>query len=156
MDYTFWLFLVAAVIIVANVIAWLLRKNSTPKTFTGNVDNSGQVEAPTAYNSSNIEPGSAEVAVRALLDGGNKIEAIKRVREQTGLGLKEAKDLVDAMEQGAPVTLHAHTSSSAFHGDLDSEARKLMAAGRKLEAIKLVREQKNLGLKEAKDYVERL
>ncbi|MBN9389436.1 MAG: ribosomal protein L7/L12 [Chloroflexi bacterium] len=28
-----------------------------------------------------------------------KIQAIKLVREQTGLGLKEAKDLVDAYEK---------------------------------------------------------
>jgi ribosomal protein L7/L12 len=30
--------------------------------------------------------------VRAALADGNKIEAIKLVRERTGLGLKEAKD----------------------------------------------------------------
>ena len=35
--------------------------------------------------------------VSALLAGGNKIEAIKRVRELTGLGLKEAKDYVDRL-----------------------------------------------------------
>jgi ribosomal protein L7/L12 len=35
--------------------------------------------------------------VRRLKDGGNKIEAIKLYREQTGLGLKEAKDAVDGM-----------------------------------------------------------
>lgn len=32
---------------------------------------------------------------RSLLLEGNKIQAIKRVRERTGLGLKEAKDLVE-------------------------------------------------------------
>jgi large subunit ribosomal protein L7/L12 len=37
--------------------------------------------------------GSAEV--RAALAAGNKIEAIKLVRESTGLGLKESKDLVE-------------------------------------------------------------
>jgi ribosomal protein L7/L12 len=156
MDYTYWLILGVAVIVFANIVTWLIRKNSATKTFTGNVDDSGSFETPSAGNSSNIAPGNAQEAVRALLNSGHKIEAIKRVREQTGLGLKEAKDLVDAMEQGAPVTLHAHKSSSEFHGDLDREARKLAAAGHKLEAIKLVREQKNLGLKEAKDYVERL
>jgi ribosomal protein L7/L12 len=31
------------------------------------------------------------------LVGGNKIEAIKLVREHTGLGLKEAKDLVERL-----------------------------------------------------------
>ena len=30
---------------------------------------------------------------------GNKIEAIKAYRETTGLGLKEAKDAVDALER---------------------------------------------------------
>lgn len=37
---------------------------------------------------------SAEV--RQLADAGQKIEAIKVHREQTGLGLKEAKDAVEA------------------------------------------------------------
>jgi hypothetical protein len=32
---------------------------------------------------------------RSLLLEGKKIQAIKRVRERTGLGLKEAKDLVE-------------------------------------------------------------
>lgn len=34
--------------------------------------------------------------VRQLADAGQKIEAIKVHREQTGLGLKEAKDAVEA------------------------------------------------------------
>lgn len=33
--------------------------------------------------------------IRAALERGNKIEAIKLVREQTRLGLKEAKELVE-------------------------------------------------------------
>lgn len=45
-----------------------------------------------------IPPGAVE-ALRA----GNKIEAIKRVREATGMGLAEAKGLVDAYERGSPV-----------------------------------------------------
>lgn len=41
----------------------------------------------------------AELAaqVRALLADGNKIEAIKLVRETTGAGLKEAKDFVEGL-----------------------------------------------------------
>jgi ribosomal protein L7/L12 len=38
-------------------------------------------------------------AVSALVAKGNKIEASKRYREATGLGLKEAKDAVDALER---------------------------------------------------------
>jgi len=35
--------------------------------------------------------------VLAAVDGGNKILAIKILREETGLGLKEAKDVVDSL-----------------------------------------------------------
>lgn len=35
--------------------------------------------------------------IRQLLAAGNKIGAIKRVREVTGMGLKEAKDYVERL-----------------------------------------------------------
>lgn len=35
--------------------------------------------------------------VIAAIDAGRKIEAIKTLREETGLGLKEAKDVVDSL-----------------------------------------------------------
>lgn len=38
----------------------------------------------------------ATAAVTALLREGKKIEAIKRVRADLGIGLREAKDLVEA------------------------------------------------------------
>lgn len=36
--------------------------------------------------------------IRELIRQNRKIEAIKRLRDQTGLGLKEAKDAVEAIE----------------------------------------------------------
>jgi ribosomal protein L7/L12 len=39
--------------------------------------------------------------VRRLADDGQKIEAIKLLRAQTGFGLKEAKDAVDAYLGGS-------------------------------------------------------
>jgi hypothetical protein len=42
-----------------------------------------------------------EAAARGLLRRGRKIEAIKLVREATGRGLKEAKDLVESWAVGA-------------------------------------------------------
>ncbi len=51
---------------------------------------------------------SDEVRARVMvhLKNGNKIEAIKLVREETGLGLKESKDfvesLVDSHDRGLP------------------------------------------------------
>ncbi len=48
---------------------------------------------------------AGEQAVRELLAGGNKLEAIKRVRELTGLGLKEAKDYVESLPPGSPAPM---------------------------------------------------
>lgn len=39
-------------------------------------------------------------AIADALRGGNKIEAIKLHREATGLGLKESKDEIEAIEAG--------------------------------------------------------
>ena len=39
-----------------------------------------------------------EEEIRALLKENRKIEAIKRCREITGYGLREAKDIVDSMQ----------------------------------------------------------
>jgi large subunit ribosomal protein L7/L12 len=57
--------------------------------------------------------------------GGNKIAVIKVVREITGLGLKEAKDLVE----GAPKTLKEGVSKA----DADEMKKKLEDAGAKVE-----------------------
>lgn len=45
-------------------------------------------------------PPDVERRVRDLIRRGHKIEAIKEVRAATSLGLKEAKDFVEAMESG--------------------------------------------------------
>jgi large subunit ribosomal protein L7/L12 len=57
--------------------------------------------------------------------GGNKINVIKVVREITGLGLKEAKDLVE----GAPKDLKEGVSKS----DAADFKKKLEEAGAKVE-----------------------
>lgn len=48
-------------------------------------------------------PADVMLALRA----GNKIEAIKLLRAKTGLGLKEAKDAVDAVEAADPALKQA-------------------------------------------------
>ena len=57
--------------------------------------------------------------------GGNKIAVIKEVRAITGLGLKEAKELVD----GAPNTL----KEAASKEEADQIKEKMEAAGAKVE-----------------------
>jgi large subunit ribosomal protein L7/L12 len=57
--------------------------------------------------------------------GANKISVIKVVREITGLGLKEAKDLVD----GAPKDLKSGVNKT----DAEAAKKKLEEAGAKAE-----------------------
>ena len=66
-----------------------------------------------------------EFTVMLTSFGENKVNVIKAVREVTGLGLKEAKDLVD----GAPKPVKESVSKA------DSEAilKKLIDAGAKAE-----------------------
>ena len=57
--------------------------------------------------------------------GDNKVNVIKAVRELTGLGLKEAKDLVD----GAPKPVKEAVNKA----DADAAKKKLEDAGAKVE-----------------------
>ncbi len=45
-----------------------------------------------------IEPSPSDPQVQELLGQGRKINAIKLYREQTGVGLKEAKEAIDSLE----------------------------------------------------------
>ena len=60
-----------------------------------------------------------------LETGANKVSVIKAVRELTGLGLKEAKDLVD----GAPKTV----KEAMPKADAEAGKKKLEEAGAKAE-----------------------
>jgi len=47
-----------------------------------------------------VNAGAWQQDVRVLMSQGQKIEAIKLVRQHTGAGLKDAKDFVEALERG--------------------------------------------------------
>ena len=66
-----------------------------------------------------------EFTVMLLEIGANKVSVIKAVRELTGLGLKEAKDLVD----GAPKAVKEAISKA----DAEAAKKKLEEAGAKAE-----------------------
>ena len=66
-----------------------------------------------------------EFNVMLLEAGAQKVQVIKAVRELTGLGLKEAKDLVD----GAPKAVKEGISKA----DADAALKKLVEAGAKAE-----------------------
>jgi large subunit ribosomal protein L7/L12 len=66
-----------------------------------------------------------EFTVQLMEAGAQKVQVIKAVRELTGLGLKEAKDLVD----GAPKPVKEGMNKA----DADAAKKKLEDAGAKVE-----------------------
>jgi ribosomal protein L7/L12 len=95
-----------------------------------------------------------------LIREGKKIEAIKLLRESTGVDLKQAKDEIDRLSdqvagQAPPPVLPAPLGKTLTES-LSKKAVELVRQGKKIQAIKLVREHTGMGLKEAKEEVEAL
>jgi len=82
------------------------------------------VAAPAAAGAAAAEE-QTEFTVVLLEAGANKVSVIKAVRELTGLGLKEAKDLVD----GAPKPV----KEAVAKADAEAAKKKLEEAGAKVE-----------------------
>ncbi len=91
-----------------------------------------------------------------LVEQGQKTEAIKLMREVGGMDLAEAKKLVDVIERlgGMPPSSSTPVERPELPPEALAEVRAALAAGNKIEAIKLYREHTGLGLKEAKDAVD--
>ena len=83
------------------------------------------VAAPAGGGAAAVVEEKTEFTVMLLAAGENKVNTIKAVREVTGLGLKEAKDLVD----GAPKPIKEGINKA------ESEAvkKKMEEAGAKVE-----------------------
>jgi DNA-directed RNA polymerase subunit RPC12/RpoP len=72
----------------------------------------GSTVIPPQATSGSAQPGTAVTSrvsidfqeYRDLLAQGEKMEAIKRLRLATGLGLKQSKDIIDALERGEDMT----------------------------------------------------
>jgi ribosomal protein L7/L12 len=95
-----------------------------------------------------------EQAIRDQLFSGNKIRAIKLYREQTGVGLKEAKHAVEMMEREGG--MHAVASDPVQTYEKDDAIEHMLIAGQKINAIKYYRQRTGVGLKEAKDAIDRM
>ncbi len=83
------------------------------------------MSAPAGGGPAAVVEEKTEFNVVLLEAGANKVSVIKAVREITGLGLKEAKDMVD----GAPKAV----KEGASKADADAALKKLVDAGAKAE-----------------------
>lgn len=103
-----------------------------------------------------------------LILAGQKIEAIKEYKELTGLGLKESKEYIDALEgqvrDGNPAssmnTSYTARPSRMSLGHMpEDDAKKmteLIFTGQKIQAIKMYKGATGMGLKESKDFIDAL
>jgi ribosomal protein L7/L12 len=90
-----------------------------------------------------------DTAIQNAIRAGQKIEAIKLYREKTGLGLKEAKDAIDAM-----MTDKAPPPSPVAFANVDEAIDNALRNDQLIQAIKLFREKTGQGLAEAKRAME--
>jgi hypothetical protein len=100
-----------------------------------------------------VTEGTLERA-RALIAQDKPILAIKGVREETGLGLAEAKQLVDALRQGRPVPTTAVPGAQTV--PLADRVRDLRAQDRMIDAIALVVAETGMTEAEATRFVDTL
>ena len=94
-------------------------------------------------------PARLDADIRAAADQGDLIGAIKLLRQRTGAGLNEAMAMVDAYRRGQQL------QPTTTAGELPLAAIVALQEGKLIEAIRQTREARGLGLKEAKDAIER-
>ncbi|WP_327092725.1 ribosomal protein L7/L12 [Nonomuraea sp. NBC_01738] len=116
----------------------------------------------TPHRAITMTPTELEARLNAMVSEGNLIPAIKLLREQTGLGLKDAKDAVEGIRAGRRIINHpAMTRLSpgphpVRHADLATRVRELRAAGRTEQAVLLVRGETGMNQADAERFVDNL
>ncbi|WP_431942110.1 50S ribosomal protein L7/L12 [Micromonospora marina] len=100
--------------------------------------------------------GDGQAEVLRLARAGRTVEAVKVLRRQTGLSLLDAKRAVDALVAGGSWSPGAPVPGRGVDDAVRAEAARLLHRGRKIQAIKVVRERTQMSLADAKRYVEGL
>jgi hypothetical protein len=100
---TWW---IVGCVVVGAIGLWLVLRSRRAEVVGG--DQKPTRSRPVAPPPSSQQPTTTGLSpldqhVRKLVAQGDKIEAIKAVREHTGLGLKEAKDYVEAIPNVVPL-----------------------------------------------------
>lgn len=100
--------------------------------------------------------------VQEFLSKGEEINAIKLVKDTTGFGLKESKDIVDGLLKGDFINkiTNTHEGHNSFENSSDTnieeQVKHLLQQNRKLDAIKLMYDSGKMNLKDSKNFVENI
>ncbi|RYZ43212.1 MAG: hypothetical protein EOO71_04600 [Myxococcaceae bacterium] len=106
------------------------------------------LDPPPVATPTRLTPEVFQARIEELIASGQTINAIKLYREQHGVGLKEAKDAVEALMEGRrPVV--GREPPEAVDGDADIE--RFLLEDNLIEAIKLYKHRHGVSLKEAKE-----
>lgn len=90
-----------------------------------------------------------------LVAANDRIGAIRVLREATGMGLAEAKAVIETVAAGGTLPAgSAPLRSAPDPNAIPAEARRIAVAGNRIQAIKMLREHYGVGLKEAKDLLD--
>jgi hypothetical protein len=101
-----------------------------------------------------VVPAELQARVRTLLGQHRAIHAIREVREATGLGLKEAKDVVDALRSGPlPYPNAPGPYEGGARGSLAERVRPLRDGGDLADAVALVWAETGMTQREAERFV---
>lgn len=93
--------------------------------------------------------------IHELIHNKQILMAIQLYRDATGVGLAEAKKAVEEMAQ-IESTKPPSDVRDFDNPVLEGRIKSLLAKGKKIDAVKIYREEYGVGLKEAKDAVERM
>lgn len=102
----------------------------------------------------NLQPQQAQ-KIHELIDASQILMAIQVYRDATGVSLAEAKRAVEEMAR-MEMSRPPSGSRDMDNPVLESKIRSLLAKGKKIDAVKIYREEYGVGLKEAKDAVDRI
>jgi ribosomal protein L7/L12 len=97
-------FLVIGIVILAVIFLLMRAFSRKPKKVGGHEQpklitmEDGDVAAEIEGQELDIDPAVLD-EIKRLAGSGQKLEAIKRLREATGLGLAEAKNIVDSLDR---------------------------------------------------------
>jgi ribosomal protein L7/L12 len=165
LDLTY-LLIAAALLVLPFVLTKLLSGKSGDTTIVLGTYTPAQKPAPkpTPAAAAPADYGLLTGQIKALLARGNKLEAIKLARSRTGFPLEAAKDMVETIEKaGGAAAAQAHAPETVDPialirnaKDLSHDVLQLVKQGKKIDAIQLIRGRTGLGLKEAKEIVDRL
>jgi ribosomal protein L7/L12 len=93
-------------------------------------------------------------AIIEQIKKGNKIEAIKMLRVENNLDLKTAKGLVDRFSVDGNISINNPENQKNI--TVSENVLSFLRKGKKNDAIKVLRQETGLGMKDSKEMVEKV